>query len=351
MRVELIDNQGITTMQAELAAQYNRCSFARLATASLTKAGLRFIEKAQNAKHKSLKVNLLIGPYNGYTEVAALRWLVDLQRRSGGPFQVRVARNPRFHWKVHLFKKAAQITAYIGSSNLTRDGLSTEGEFNIRLTGSFTDPAFAKLIDSFEQIWKSDSVPLDTYIVERFAPIAQQSEKFRGQIDPKIKKLLRSVHRKGSTNTDPILGETTKMIFLFGSATQATVKVVGSKTNWDRKGWDWLACQSRAERDRLRNAESFYVAWISRGGGSLSLNDVRAYDDFKTEDGRYFLAHQRRKGSITKTLDRATIAYLKKNGFISNKDDLKRDRSLGNANRVLLNRLLRVPPLARTLAQ
>jgi HKD family nuclease len=351
MRVELIDNQGVTTMQAELAAQCSRCTIARLATASLTKAGLHFIEKALNAKRNTLKVNLLIGLYNGYTEAAALRRLVDLQRRSGGAFHVRVARNPRFHWKVYLFKKATQITAYVGSSNLTRDGLSTEGELNIRLTGRSSDPAFTNVTDSFEQTWKTDSAPLDAYIAEHFAPIAQQSEKFMGEIDPKIKKLLRGIRRLGSSNGDPMLVETNKMSFCDEWALQATTNAVRSKTKWESKGWHWLVFPTRAARDRLRDASSFYLADFCEGVGFLSLNDVCAYDDFKTEDGRYFLAYLHRKGSITKTLDRATLTHLRTNRFISKKGDLKRERSLGDANRVLLNRLLRVPMLAGTPAQ
>ncbi len=100
---------------------------------------------------------------------------------------------------------------------------------------------------------------------------------------------------------------------------------------------------TRAQREKVRDARSFYLAELFQNGGFLSLNDVCDYDDFKTEDGRYFIAYRRRKGSIKKRLSKPTLATLKKDGFIRKKDDLKRNRKLGHSHRVLLNRLLRVP--------
>jgi hypothetical protein len=43
---------------------------------------------------------------------------------------------------------------------------------------------------------------------------------------------------------------------------------------------------TRAARDRLLNARSFYLAEIHRAGDRISLYDVCDDDEFGTEDGR-----------------------------------------------------------------
>ncbi len=204
MRIEVIDNQGITTMAAELTAQCSRCTHARLATASLTKEALRVIDKTLSQKRNDLKLKLLVGLYNGHTEAGALRRLIDLQKRSGGSLEVRISKNPRFHWKVYAFESTRRMAAYVGSSNLTSDGLSAEGEVNIRLTGTSADRTFANIKDTFDRSWEKDSEPLSNAIADNFTPIAQQSQKMSLQIHPKIKNLLRRVRRVGwSTKAEP----------------------------------------------------------------------------------------------------------------------------------------------------
>jgi hypothetical protein len=46
---------------------------------------------------------------------------------------------------------------------------------------------------------------------------------------------------------------------------------------------------TRAARDRLLNARSFYLAEIHRAGNRISLNDVCDDDEFGTEVGRFLL--------------------------------------------------------------
>jgi hypothetical protein len=80
---------------------------------------------------------------------------------------------------------------------------------------------------------------------------------------------------------------------------------------------------------------------IHRDGGNLSLNDVRDDDEFRTVDGRYFMAYQKRKGSIAKRLNSKTLKVLREARLIRRKGDLRRNRTLGIQNRSLLNKLLK----------
>jgi len=342
MRMEVVDNQGIANMAGELKRYLDNFDTARLATASLTRHGVQVIEDAVFEGRKSLTIRLLVGLYNGHTEPAALRRLLRLQRSFPRSIEVRIAQNPRFHWKLYLFMGKAKATAYVGSSNLTQDGLSTEGEFNLRLTGLARSRPFPDITEAFDRNWCRDSVPLNVYIAEHFASVAQRRNTRR--IDAKIKEFLRPVLRhRSSPRKQP--KATSTMTFFDAFAGQPTKTAVKNKTKWEDKGWQWLVFHARADRDKLRQVGAFYLAELRKDGGSLSLNDVCDDDDFDTKDGRYLVAFQRRKGSISKKLDRATLALLRRQGVIGKKDDLQRNRRLRKEHREFMNRLLKVPPL------
>src|SRR5262249_19186900 len=96
----------------------------------------------------------------------------------------------------------------------------------------------------------------------------------------------------------------------------------------------------KSDRDRLLKAGSFYLGAIRKRGGTLSINDVRDDDEFRTEDGRYFIAYQKRSGSRSKSLTPKTLKLLKDNGVIARKSDLRRNRTFGRKNCALLKTLL-----------
>jgi len=99
---------------------------------------------------------------------------------------------------------------------------------------------------------------------------------------------------------------------------------------------------TRSERDRLLNSGSFYLAQSDRLGGRISLNDVCDDDEFGTEDGRFFLAYRKRRGSIARVINKRLLKLLRDGELIARKDDLWRNRTLGSAYQALLNKLLKV---------
>jgi len=341
MLIDVVDNRGVTSMAAELEKRFREAGVARLATASLTRDGLAEIERALARGHKSIRIKLLVGLYNGHTESAALRRLLALQKRTDDSLEVRIAQNPRFHWKVYMFSEQRRRVAYVGSANLTGDGLSTEGEFNLRLSGTSGDPCLVHIEDTFDRSWHKDSVPLDQTITERFTSVSQQSHSITRGIDPQIRRILRRVQRPRRIARRKVREEASCFTFFEDFAKAKTQREVRDKTRWDSKGWDWMVFNAKAERDRLLEARSFYLAEIHRTGGILSLNDVRDDDEFRTEDGRYFVAFQKHKGSVAKLLKAKTLKALRDGEFILRKDDLRRNRTMGFKNRSLLKKLLK----------
>src|ERR1039458_913277 len=112
MNIDVVDNDGQSSMIAELRKELATSTTARLSTASLTRDGIKFIEEALNGKRRSLHIRLLIGLYNGHTEPAALRRLLRLMDSFGGQLEVRIAENPRFHWKAFIFTSRKCVKAF-----------------------------------------------------------------------------------------------------------------------------------------------------------------------------------------------------------------------------------------------
>jgi HKD family nuclease len=341
MMIDVVDNRGVTSMAVELKARFQEFDDVRMATASLTREGLAELELALGRGRKSLRVKLLVGLYNGHTEAAALRKLLALQKRAVSPLEVKIAQNARFHWKVYIFGGQQRRVAYVGSSNLTRDGLGAEGEFNLRLSGTSTDLCLVNITDTFDRSWRKDAVPLNQNISDKFAPVSQRSRNISRGIDPQISRLLRHIPRPALNVTRTVRGEASYYTFVDEFAESSTQQNVREKTRWDSNGWDWMVCRTKSDRDRLLEAGSFYLAEIHRNGGTLSINDVRDDDEFGTADGRFFVAYQKRRGSIAKSLKAKTLRVLRNGGFILRKEDLCRNRTIGLQKRSLLNKLLK----------
>jgi HKD family nuclease len=341
MRIDVIDNDGSTMMVAELRKELENCTSARLATASLTRGGIKFIENTLNTGRKSLHIKLLIGLYNGHTESAALRRLLRIQKHFGEKLEIRISRNKRFHWKTYLFARRSRVTAFVGSSNLTNDGLGKGGEFNIRMTSTSMNGVMAHITETFERAWKRDSAPLDRRIVEVFSPASRRSKDAELLIDPIIRGILRTPRTE--TSKKESLKETSILTSVEGFADRATIKAVKDKTTWYRRGWQWLVFSRRADWDRLRNAGAFYLAEQHSKGLLLSLNDVRDEDDFKTEDGQYLIAYQKRKGSLSRRVGPSLLTQLKQAGVVKKKEDLRRDQRFSCSHREVIDSLLRVP--------
>lgn len=87
MRVDVIDNQGIGTMQAELEAHLSQCT---IAACHSVPAQERHPVPWKGSRREAER------PEGGYANRAV----------SGGFLEVKVAKNLRFRWKVHLFNNA-----------------------------------------------------------------------------------------------------------------------------------------------------------------------------------------------------------------------------------------------------
>src|SRR5258708_38734741 len=150
----------------------------------------------------------------------------------------------------------------VGSYNLTGDGLCTEGEINLRLSGTRRERCLSHITETFDRSWRKDAVPLDPTISENFASVSQRSHNITKGIDPQIRRILRRLRRPTRGGTRKVRGEASCYTFFEEIADASTQRKVRHKTRWDSKGWDWRVFRAKAERDRLLRAGPFYWAEI-----------------------------------------------------------------------------------------
>jgi len=137
-RVDLVNNVGPNTVESVFRELASSASTLRAVVAFATKAGvdavMPHIRRIAERGHASITVGL----YQGVTEPAALRALAKARKEMNGRLTVKVATSANLHRKVYVFTLPKQTALLVGSSNLSTEGLCSDGECNVllRLAGS-----------------------------------------------------------------------------------------------------------------------------------------------------------------------------------------------------------------------
>jgi len=114
------------------------------------------------------ELRLLTGDYFDVTEPRGLERLLDLQdvgQAHGSRLHLRVFETKgrrAFHPKAYIFERTGEAVAFVGSSNMSRSALASNGvEWNYRIVRSSDAAGFAAVTRAFEQLFAhANTVPL-----------------------------------------------------------------------------------------------------------------------------------------------------------------------------------------------
>ena len=111
------------------------------------------------------RLRVLTTTYLGATDEKALRELFNL--RQFGNVEIKVSYNgdqDRLHAKVYgFYRNSGTDTAYIGSSNLSKEAITTGMEWNMRITRAENPHIIEKMKATFEQYWTGNEFePIDS---------------------------------------------------------------------------------------------------------------------------------------------------------------------------------------------
>jgi superfamily II DNA or RNA helicase/HKD family nuclease len=142
------------TLESQLRKEIRSASQIDLVVSFLRWSGLRLVldELRAYTARPGARLRVITTCYIGATEEKAVVELAGLANT-----EVRVsfdARRTRLHAKAYLFRRATGFgTAYVGSSNLAKDALTTGSEWNIKVSQQEQPQIWERLSGTFESMW------------------------------------------------------------------------------------------------------------------------------------------------------------------------------------------------------
>jgi HKD family nuclease len=136
--------------------------FKYLAKNNILNIAVPFFSKSDvlsEALANGCEINLIVKLGDLGTDPTALKKLIDKPNINIRYF------TKGFHSKLYIF---GHDCAFVGSSNLTRNGLDLNSEINVMIP--FEDPRFEILKDTFEEYWLSAS-PLTNAALDEYIPV------------------------------------------------------------------------------------------------------------------------------------------------------------------------------------
>jgi len=236
-------------LEHELLALLRDTTYDRidLVVSFVMRSGLQLIDEAlQDALERGAQVRILTTDYMGITEHAALARLLDLAEDLSG-LQVRVFHDPAtsFHPKAYLFwsSETDAVRVLVGSSNLSRSGLSDGLEWNVAL------PSAGETLERFAEVWNDARTQelcadwLRTYAPERATARPPVVELEEPPVQPVVPRALQlealaalaqargDGHRAGLVVMATGLGKT--WLAAFDSPVRSSVECCSSRTGGD----------------------------------------------------------------------------------------------------------------------
>jgi superfamily II DNA or RNA helicase/diadenosine tetraphosphate (Ap4A) HIT family hydrolase/HKD family nuclease len=183
----LVDGQE-RTLRLELLRCLRSEFFDRidLVVSFIMKSGLEIISPAlQDAIERGARTRILTTDYLQITDADALSRLLDLSDTFGDRVAVRVFSDAAtsFHPKAYLFWSAdgSAARAYVGSSNLSRSGISGGVEWSVGVE------QVAPLVDGFERLWADRrSLPLTHELVRAYRALWRPDRVAPPEVEPEL---------------------------------------------------------------------------------------------------------------------------------------------------------------------
>jgi hypothetical protein len=217
-----------------------------------------------------------------------------------------------FHSKLYLLTQGARATVITGSSNLTKEGLTSGGELNVVLSLHKASSPIVRLAQVFENEWTDRAVPLNSEQIEKYERAHIAVSKRAAQASVPLRQILgaKPVHRRVA---DSQTARQYWRYWLSRYVTKRTDLIVRDVTNWDQKHFEWFVSKRHSCRrgDRIL----LFDLIIKR----LLTVEVKELTEVSTPEGRYCVAFKRIRSVPTRILTKNLWQRLKAAGLLKTK--------------------------------
>jgi superfamily II DNA or RNA helicase/HKD family nuclease/SOS-response transcriptional repressor LexA len=149
----------LTTLIHEL----NNCEAFFISVAFLTTSGVATLMNSLSALEvKGVKGKILVSQYLNFTQPEALKRLLQFTN-----IELRIATKSNTHSKAYIFKTNQYFNLIIGSSNLTASALSTNKEWNLKVSALSQSGIVEKVLNEFDKDF-SKGVPVTNQFITEY---------------------------------------------------------------------------------------------------------------------------------------------------------------------------------------
>jgi superfamily II DNA or RNA helicase/HKD family nuclease len=153
--------------------ELNDCDEFWFSAAFITSEGvISLLETLIELEKKNIKGKILVSQYLNFTQPEALKKLLKFKN-----IELKISVNNALHSKGYLFKKGEVYDLIIGSSNLTSQALSTNAEWNLKISATPLSHIIFSAIKEFSAEYKK-GVFVDNAFIANYEVIYQQQVKF-----------------------------------------------------------------------------------------------------------------------------------------------------------------------------
>ena len=132
----------LTTIEQELRT----CDEFLFSVAFITTSGIASLKQTlKELEYRKVPGKILASQYLNFTQPEALRWLLNFKN-----LELKIVTEGDFHSKGYLFRKGKFYNLIIGSSNLTASALSSNKEWNLKVTATESSELIAQSVASFD---------------------------------------------------------------------------------------------------------------------------------------------------------------------------------------------------------
>ncbi|QXP64613.1 DUF3427 domain-containing protein [Polaribacter sp. HaHaR_3_91] len=165
---ELLVNRKIPRKKvlSTIIKELEKCESFYISVAFVTTSGVAaLINTFKTLDDKGVKGKVLVSQYLNFTQPEALKRLSQFNN-----IELKIVTKENSHSKGYIFKHAGYYNLVIGSSNLTSSALSTNKEWNMKVSARNSSSIVDKVITEFQDDFRTGEIVNEAYI-ERYEAI------------------------------------------------------------------------------------------------------------------------------------------------------------------------------------
>lgn len=271
--------------------ELENCESFYISVAFVTTGGVAtLINTLDNLEKKGIKGKILVSQYLNFTQPEALKRLYQFKN-----IELRIVIKENSHSKGYIFKNSNYYNLIIGSSNLTSSALSTNKEWNMKVSARNTSSIVDKVINEFHSDFKIGKI-VDSDYIEKYAKIYKKQsliyKKEEAEISQEIEIVPNSMQVEALNNLKKLREEHDKALVISATGTGKTYLAAFDAKSFNPKKLLFVVHRLTIAQKAMKTFQSVFGDTKTMGiysGRQLELNKDFVFSTVQTISKRNHL--------------------------------------------------------------